>query len=78
MCSAVSALTIALANGITEIAEIPADVSDDGKTFRCRIREGLDAAKMHDAEILFGTFACAVGAIREEYPDYLKINDTEV
>ena len=78
MCSAVSALTIALATGITEIAEIPADVSDDGKTFRCRIREGLDAAKMHDAEILFGTFACAVGAIREEYPDYLKIYDTEV
>ena len=78
VCSAVSALTIALANGITEIAGIPADVSDDGKIFRCRIREGLDAAKLHDAGILFGTFECAVRAIREEYPDYLKIYDTEV
>ena len=78
MCSAVSALTVALANGITEIAGIPADVSDDGKTFRCRIREGLEPAELHDAEILFGTYECAVREIRKEYPDYLKIYDTEV
>ena len=78
MCSAVSALTAALANGITEIAGIPADVSDDGKTFRCRIGEGLDAAELHDAGILFGTYECAVRAIRDEYPDYLKIYETEV
>ena len=78
VCSAVSALTTALANGLTEVAGIPADISDDGETFRLRVPEGLGAAAVHDAELLFGTFECAVRGICEGYAEYLKIIDTEV
>ncbi len=78
VCSAVSALTAALANGLTEEAKVPCSVTDDGSTLRCVLGEGLDRMQAHDAGLLFDTFERAVRDIREEYPNYLKISVKEV
>ena len=78
VCSAVSALVTALCNGMTEIAGIPARVSDNGEKLVCRVETELDPQQEHDAALLFDTFECAMDGIRREYGQYLKINDTEV
>ena len=78
VCSAVSALTTALANGLTEEAKIPCEVTDDGNTLRCRIKGELNETQAHDAQLLFDTFERAIRDIREAYQNYLKISDREV
>ena len=78
VCSAVSALTAAAANGITEVARIAAEVADDGKTLRCRISEGLSPRQAEDAQLLLDTFERAILDIRSNYGKYVQISDREV
>lgn len=78
VCSAVSALTAAAANGITETAGIPASVSDDSRTLKCVLPDGMTEQQAHDAQLLLDTFESAVSEIRKDYRQYLKISDREV
>ena len=78
VCSAVTALTMATANGLTEAAGIQADVVDDGKTLTCTIPTGLSEQQLHDAKLLMDTYGMALSEIRKDYKPYLKILDREV
>ncbi len=78
VCSAVSTLTAAAANGLTEAAKIKASVTDDGKTLRCVLPETVGERQAQDAQLLFDTLEMALSGIRKDYGKYLKISDREV
>ena len=78
VCSAVSALTTATANGLTEVAGIAAKVSDDGRTLRCLVPENVAGRQREDAQLLFDTLEMALSGIRDNHRQYLKISDREV
>ena len=78
VCSAVTALTMAAVNGLTEAAGIQANVVDDGKTLTCTIPAGLSVQQLHDAKLLMDTYGMTLSEIRKDYKQYLKIYDREV
>ena len=78
VCSAVSALTTATANGLTEVAGIDAKVSDNGRTLRCLVPENVAGRQREDAQLLFDTLEMALSGIRDNHRQYLKISDREV
>ena len=78
VCSAVSALTQSTANGITEVAKLPFEVTDDGDSVRCMKKGELSESQKHDAEILLETFVLSLDRIREAYEQYLKISNRRV
>ena len=77
VCSAVSALTIATANGLESIARVPVTVTDNGKELTCILRECSESQR-HDASILLDSMEAALADIRRNYKQYLKISDREV
>ena len=78
VCSAVSALTTAVVNGLTEVAGIAAKVSDNGKLLSCSLPECLSERQCQDAQLLLDTFEMALNGIRRDYGKYLKIVFREV
>jgi len=78
VCSAISALTMATVNGLTEAAGIDAAVNDDGKTLSCILPKQLSKQQAHDAQLLLDTFEMGVSEIRKDFKKYLKISDREV
>ncbi len=79
MCSAVSALIQTTANGITEIAKVPAAASmdDDEGIHVCIARDATDA-QMDQTQLLIDTMVLGLQTIVSSYPKYLKIIDREV
>ena len=78
VCSAVSALTQSTANGITEVARLPFDVTDNGDSIRCMKNGQLSESQKHDAEILLETFVLSINEIRRAYEQYLEISNRRV
>ena len=78
VCSAVSALTESTANGITEIAHLPFEVTDDEDTVCCMKKGELNESQKHDAKILLETFVLSVDRIRKAYGQYLKISNRRI
>jgi len=77
VCSAVSALTIATANGLEAIAKVPVEIGDNGKELRCVLKECSETER-HDATLLLTSMEAALADIRRNYKQYLKISDREV
>lgn len=77
VCSAVSALTAATANGLEQIAKVPVMVTDDGSEVVCRLGK-CSNEQAHDAAILLNSYEAAVSEIRDNYRKYLKLSDREV
>ena len=79
VCSAVSALTTAIVNGITEVAKIQAGVSvDETNGIHLILAEDTGADDLDRAELLLQTLELGLRSIQKEYPRNLKVSIKEV
>lgn len=77
ICSAVSALSISIANGIIEIQKIEADVSmKDG--FLSLSVDSKDHQDIKNCQVLLQTMLLGVKSIEKQYSDYIKVLVEEV
>ena len=79
VCSAVSALTTAIANGITEVAKVQAGVSANGRDgTHFILAADIGGEDWDRAELLLQTLELGLRAIEREYPRNLKVTIREV
>ena len=78
VCSAVSALTTAAVNGLTDILHLPVAVdSSDGRLY-CMLGEDVAGTELEKAGILFETMVLGLSNIALTYGDYINIAEREV
>ena len=79
VCSAVSALTTTIANGIVEIVSATAGVSiDEMDGIHLILAEDTGGEELDRAELLLQTLQLGLRSIEKEYPGYLKVIIREV
>lgn len=79
VCSAVSALTTAIANGIVEVAKVQAGVSVDEKHgMHLILAEDTGGDELDRAELLLQTLELGLRSIELQYPKNLKVSIKEV
>lgn len=79
VCSAVSALTITIVNGITEIAKVPNVIveSDDG-FIEVILPLNLDQSDLDKVDLLISTLILGLKEIRNSYPKQINIKVEEI
>ena len=79
VCSAVSALTTAIANGIVEVANIQAGVSvDEDDGIHLILAKDTGGEDLDRAELLLKTLEQGLRSIADAYPKNLKVTIKEV
>ncbi len=79
VCSAVSALTTATANGIIEVAKVQAGVSvDETNGIHLILAEDTCQEGLDKAELLLKTLQLGLRSIEQAYPKNLKVCIKEV
>ena len=79
VCSAVSALTTAIADGIVEVVKVQADVSmDESHGSHLILPADTGGEELDKAELLLKTLQQGLRAIEQEYPKNLKVCIKEV
>ena len=78
VCSAVSALTTAAANGITEILHLPAIIQTADGWLYVMLEGQVAGAELEKARIILDTMALGLRSIAETYSDSLKIIERKV
>lgn len=78
VCSAVSALTQAAANGITEVLKLPAAVEAQDASFYVMLDRSVMGEPLEKAQIILQTMALGLRSIADTYGDYIKIFEREV
>ena len=78
VCAAVSAITELTANGITEIAGVPAELSSDPATAAVRLRLTDGQAQDPLCQAFLAAFFQEAARIAEDYAEYVTINLMEV
>ena len=78
VCSAISALTTAPANGITEVLGLCAAVeAEDGRLY-VMLEKHVSGRDLENARIILDTMALGLGSIAETYGDFIKIIERKV
>ena len=75
VCAAVSSAAYLIANTITEVLHVPAEVSEDDGEMRLRIREEKDLSRCRDC---LAGFRLHMTGLEEQYPDCISVNYLEV
>ncbi len=78
VCSAVSALTIAAVNGLTELLHLPAAVEMTDGHLYAMLDKGVAGDDLEKARIILDTMALGLRSIAETYEDSLKIIERKV
>ncbi|MEA5059543.1 MAG: ribosomal-processing cysteine protease Prp [Candidatus Pelethousia sp.] len=78
VCSAISALTTAAANGITEILHLPAAVETGDGWLYAMLEEQVAGQDLEKARIILDTMALGLASIAETYGDSIKIIERKV
>lgn len=78
VCSAVSALTTAAANGITEILHLPLAVETAEGYLYAMLEKGVAGQDLEKARIILETMALGLSSIAETYEDSIKIIERKV
>ncbi|KAJ48702.1 hypothetical protein BD780_002837 [Clostridium tetanomorphum] len=77
VCSAVSAISLAIANGITEIVKAKACIgTEDG--FLSLSLEDENVETIHKCQILMQTMLLGLKSVEKSYGEYIKIKLEEV
>ncbi len=71
VCSAVSALALAIINGMTEIVKAPANCMIDEGRIDCKLE--ITSELNDKVQILAKTLELGIGEIAKEYPDYIEV-----
>lgn len=78
VCSAISALTTAAANGITQVLGLPAAVeAEDGRLY-VMLDKRTNGQDLERARIILDTMALGLRSIAETYGDFIKIIERKV
>lgn len=78
VCSAISALTTAAANGITQVLGLSAAVeAEDGRLY-VMLEKHVSGRDLENARIILDTMALGLGSIAETYVDFIKIIERKV
>ncbi|RBP39555.1 ribosomal-processing cysteine protease Prp [Garciella nitratireducens] len=78
VCSAVSALTIATLNGLTEYVSIPLDIEiEDGYVY-CAITTKMSKLQTIQSQAILQTMKLAFENIVDEYGEYVKMDKMKI
>ncbi len=77
VCSAVSASTIMIANGITDILKVPAAISCEDGFLHINLR-GLSEEELEKCQILMETMLSGLECMEQSYGKYIKVLVEEV
>ena len=75
VCAAVSSAAYMAANTVTDVIGVPAEVSAESGTMILMLSDEKSAASC--SELLRG-FRLHMAALQEQYPENIKLTDTEV
>lgn len=78
VCSAISALTISAANGITEILRLPLAVEARDGYLYAMLEKSVAGEDLERARIILETMALGLRSIAETYEDSLTIIERKV
>lgn len=73
VCSAISALTLASANGITEVLKLSMAIDVGDAFLYCMLDKEIIGSDFDNAEIILNTMALGLRSIESEYSDFIKI-----
>lgn len=79
VCSAISSITITIINGLTDICFIKdLEINVEDGFVSLKVPENLNARDSEILDLFLNTLELGYKDIEEGYPDYIKINYTEV
>jgi len=78
VCSAISALTTAAANGITDILHLPVGIGSDEGYLYVMLDKSVAGQDLEKARIILDTMALGLASIAETYGDSIKIIERKV
>ncbi len=74
ICAAVSAITQSALIGLDEVANIPNTYTISDGFIKCELPDNIDEAKAQKAQVILQTMHLGVQSIREQYPEFVRIN----
>ncbi|MDP4143876.1 MAG: ribosomal-processing cysteine protease Prp [Bacillota bacterium] len=77
VCSAVSSLTYAIANGITEVVGVPANCYVKDGYVNVEL-QGLSQNEIEQCQVLMKTMLLGLRSMEINYGDYISIEEREV
>ncbi|GAA0718678.1 ribosomal-processing cysteine protease Prp [Clostridium malenominatum] len=77
VCAAVSAISITMANGITEVAKVNADIQTIDGFLSCNLKK-LSSEQIHKCQLLLETMLIGLRSIEKSYGKYIKVLVEEV
>ena len=78
VCSAVSVLTQAAANGLTDVLKLSAAVQQAEGELYVMLEKGVTGGELEKAGIIFQTMVLALNDLARTYGDYIKMIEREV
>ena len=78
VCSAISALTQAAANGLTEVLGLSIALDMSEANLYCMTDSKASPEDIRGTDIILRTMALGLKSIAEDYGDYIKIVEREV
>ena len=78
VCSAISALTTAAANGITQVLGLSAAVEAEDGGLYVMLEKHTAGRDLENARIILDTMALGLGSIAETYGAFIKIIERKV
>ena len=78
VCAAVSAVSMATLNGLTDVVSIPVGYETAEGYLECILPDNLTKEQRHDADVLLYTMLLSLKNLEEQYGEYITIMELEV
>ncbi|MBO5929658.1 MAG: ribosomal-processing cysteine protease Prp [Clostridia bacterium] len=78
VCAAVSAVSMATLNGLTDVIAIPVGYEMAEGYLECILPDSLSEEERHDADVLLHTMVLSLKNLEEQYGEYITIMELEV
>ena len=78
ICAAVSSLAQSACLGLSRIADVTAGVEMDEGYLECILPAGLDSQQRDKANVMLENMVLSLESIKEQYEEYIRINEMEV
>lgn len=78
VCAAVSAVSMATLNGLTDVIAIPVGYEMAEGYLECILPDNLSEEERHDADVLLHTMVLSLKNLEEQYGEYITIMELEV
>ena len=75
VCAAVSILSATCVNSLESVCGIVPEIEDNGDgVLRFSLPQGLDACKLHDAQVLLGALGQGLSDLAEQFPHNVRFS----